>query len=93
MLPSQLIPERHGEAFSPALRLAVAVIENAFATLVVHASSRSRRGRALHAEAWSWFVSDEMTHPFAFRRICDNLGLEPERVRANAARFGPRDGG
>jgi len=67
---------------SGALRLSLAVLEDAMRCVLKHHESRRREQRAAAREALSWIESDDIGFPFAFVNLCHALRLEPEWVRA-----------
>ena len=88
ILPSQLLDASHlGAARQPEKRLMLAVLEDAVGTFQKYAGATSRRSRRLHAEAEEWFADQDVTWPFAFRNICQALGLEPEWLRRGLERW------
>lgn len=62
---------------SPEKRLALAVLADAVRQV--------REGRATDEEAW--FASPAVDHPFAFVRICELLGLDPDDLRRGLGRM------
>ena len=70
----------------PERRLMLAVLQDAFLTLVVHAERRSRKSRRVSDETRRWFASDSRAHPFAFAAICDVIGLDVGCVRSAVRR-------
>ena len=66
---------------SGALRLSLAVLEDAMRCAIRHHGSRNRQQREAAREALSWIQSDAADFPFAFVNICDALRLEPDWIR------------
>jgi hypothetical protein len=66
---------------TPEQHLMAAVLEDAIATLRRPPGGPRRRAR-LQDEVLAWLGSPDRTWPFAFRSICDALGLDPGAVLA-----------
>ena len=80
ILPSQLVPRRtHLPA--PEMRLAAAVLEDAVNCIVSNTEARSRHRRQEFSKACRWIQEEGSDWPFAFRNLCDVLGLNPTAVR------------
>jgi len=62
----------------PEMRLVIAILEDAL--LCVTRNGGRRRGREF-VEACEWFRDERRDSPFAFRNVCDLLGLEATAVR------------
>ena len=63
-------------------RLMRAVLLDAVEIYLKHFGATDLLGRRELAEVQRWFRSSDRVWPFAFARVCEALGLEPERVRA-----------
>ena len=65
----------------PALRLMVAVLEQAVDDLQAnrHAGDLSRR--ALYIDAYTWASSSDRSHAFTFLNVCEALGYSAAAVR------------
>lgn len=66
---------------APERQLLAAVLMDAVA---LHRRGRDRRAKGMRGgvgELAAWFASDRRDYLCAFARICDILGLEPDRVR------------
>jgi len=65
----------------PALRLMVAVLEQAVDDLQTnrHASDLSRR--ALYLDAYTWASSSDRSHAFTFLNVCEALGYSAAAIR------------
>lgn len=88
VLPSQFFDRFKIDAsLQPEKRLMLAVLEDAVGTFQKYAGATTRRSRRLHAEAEEWFADPDVTWPFAFRNICQALGLEPEWLRRGLERW------
>jgi hypothetical protein len=81
MWNASLVPEK---------RLLLAVLEEAIATVQRHVVDERRRGRRLHREAEAWVLSDDVSWPCTFRRICDALGIDPDYLREGVMRWSAR---
>jgi hypothetical protein len=82
LLPEQFFgPRANVGMVSPEAALMRAVLEDALLCLYGHFRAPDRRSLRLAHEAEAWFLSEEVHWPFAFRSICEVLGLEPEAVR------------
>jgi len=80
ILPSQLVP-RSGHLPAPEMRLAAAVLEDAVNCIVSNTEARTRRRRQEFSKACKWIWEECSDWPFAFRNVCDLLGLNPTAVR------------
>ena len=81
ILPSQFHPARSVHAIEPEARLALAVLEDAVATLRSAVDLGRVRSQRMISETWSWIACDDTTHPFTFVSICDYLGLDAPALR------------
>jgi hypothetical protein len=81
MLPLQIISVRTLGIGEPEKRLMAAVLKDAIQAYQALAGRSTPRTRALLFELENWFGSDDMVYPFAFRRICEALALDPGWVR------------
>lgn len=76
-----------GPSLQPEKRLMVAVLKDAFLVLRrYHAAEGAWAQRQLR-ETEEWFLSHDTSWPFAFESICEELGLDPEHVRAGVRRW------
>ena len=87
MLPLQMISVRTLGIGEPEKRLMAAVLKDAIQAYHAMAGRPSPRARALLHELENWFGSDDMVYPFAFRRICEALALDPGWMRDGLARW------
>lgn len=86
MVPAQF--HAAGIALSdPERRLRLAVLEDAIRTCQRYGGTRRRRERAMYAEAIGWIASRDRKHAFAFERVCEALGLDPDYVRRGVDRW------
>ena len=83
ILPEQFRPQAKTDAFLPAKRLMVAVLERALGEYEASAARTDRRGRRQFAEVEAWFASDDTGWPFSFVAICEALGLDVPSVRVS----------
>ena len=79
MLPLQMFSVRTFGVGDPEKRLMAAVLKDAIQ--VYQAFAGRPRARMYVRELEDWFASDDMAYPFAFRRICEALSLDPGWVR------------
>jgi hypothetical protein len=94
LLPCQLRDRDMASAWTPVQRLMAAVLEDGVACARQRAVSEGFRAPRLAAillncrtaEARDWVASDARHWPFAFRNVCDALGVDPEAVRAKLRR-------
>lgn len=86
LTPAQLVPTRSIHSMQPEGRLALAVLEDAVATIRATAGVRSGRAQVLYAKALAWLTSDEQDHPFAFLNVCAHLGLDATWIRTGVLR-------
>ena len=62
-------------------RLMAAVLEDAIRVYRQDAGARNRRRQRLFRETEQWIESTDRSWPFAFERICEILGLDPDYLR------------
>jgi len=86
ILPLQFFA-RFGEPLDhqPERRLVTAILEDAIQVYLAEPPGWRGATKAV-AAAESWFASDETASPFAFRNVCDVLGLDPSAVRSALVR-------
>ena len=82
VLPEQFRLQAKTDAFLPAKRLMVAVLERALGEYETSAARTDWRGRRQFAEVEAWFASDNTGWPFSFVAICEALSLDVPSVRA-----------
>ena len=84
LLPSQMAGQR---SMSPEHRLMNSILEDALACLRLASIMRGKTGQmARHAEMrgaldMAWVESRDMEWPFAFERICEELGYSISAIR------------
>ena len=61
--------------------LAAGVVEQAERDLRRFRDARSRIGRDLYADAYSWVMSDDCSWLFSFPHVCRLLNRSPEQLR------------
>ena len=93
--PETLLPAQWHRAMSdaslvPEKRLLLAILEEAVTTVQRYVIDERRRGRRLYREAEAWVLSDDMSWPCTFRRICDALGIDPDYLREGVMRWSAR---
>src|SRR5712692_9191199 len=81
VLPEQF-RQAKTDAFLPAKRLMVAVLERALGEYETYAARTDWRERRRFVEVEAWFASDDTGWPFSFVVICEALGLDVLSVRA-----------
>src|SRR6266849_3883129 len=82
VLPEQFRLQPKTDAFLPAKRLMVAVLERALPEYETYAARTDWRERRRFVEVEAWFASDDTGWPFSFVVICEALGLDVLSVRA-----------
>src|SRR5438132_384545 len=75
VLPEQFRLQAKTDAFLPAKRLMVAVLERALGEYETYAARTDWRERRQFAEVEAWFASDDTGWPFSFVPICEARGL------------------
>ncbi len=86
VLPGQLLARHIPE--SPERQLMAAVLADAVSHFRQYSMARSRRGQRLFADAVAWIGADDVSWPYAFRNICDHLGIDGDALRSALARWG-----
>jgi hypothetical protein len=66
----------------PEEALAAGVLRQAASDLRRFHESEDAIGREMHADARSWFSSNDTEWPYSFVNVCESLGIEPEEIRA-----------
>jgi uncharacterized alpha-E superfamily protein len=69
---------------TPEQRLMLAVLDDAFATVLRNVGASSR-GRRLLDETARWFAADDDASPFSFVNVCHALRLDASQVRGRLA--------
>jgi hypothetical protein len=91
LVPDALLPVQISQVVDasaqPEKRLMLAVLEEAVATFQRTVREQGRRARRLHGEAADWFASADVSWPYAFRNVCDALGLESEWLHEGLLRW------
>ena len=87
MLPLQMISVRTPGIADPEKRLMAAVLKDAIQIYQAFTGRPTSRARRYLVELEDWFASDDMVYPFAFRRICEALALDPGWVRDGLTRW------
>jgi hypothetical protein len=82
VLAVQLSDRPRYEVWSGEMRLALAVVEDAIATVRLTTGVHTPRAHRLAADAAAWITSRDMSHPFAFENLCDYLGLNAAWLRS-----------
>ena len=81
LLAVQLSDRPRYDTWSGEMRLALAVVEDAIATVRMTTGMRSARAYRLAADASRWLASRDTRHPYAFENLCDYLGLSAAWLR------------
>jgi hypothetical protein len=83
MVPSQYFDRlRDGwHNMSGERRLMLAILEDGIHTYLKFAGAAGRIQREQFLEAEAWIENDDLTWVYAFRSICDHLGLEVDQLR------------
>ncbi|MBU6280758.1 hypothetical protein KGQ64_00855 [bacterium] len=85
--PDLITPEQHRDRIRtepcdrPEIRLMIAVMEDAVATLQRYAHDPSARHRRDFEETIDWIDSRDTSWPYSFENVCSALAFEPEKVR------------
>jgi hypothetical protein len=74
--------ERLRKVREPEKRLMVAIFEDAVEVYFGDGAQRTSDDRHLRRAVDAWLDSDAVCHPLSFRRICDELCIDPASVRA-----------
>lgn len=81
LLAVQLSDRPRYDAWSGELRLALAVVEDAIATVRLTSGVRTPRAHRLATDAAVWLASRDTSHPYAFENLCDYLSLNAAWLR------------
>ncbi len=65
----------------PALRLMIAVLEQAVDDLQANRHANDLSRRALYLDAYTWASSSDRSHAFTFLNVCEALGYSPTAIR------------
>jgi hypothetical protein len=77
-----------GPCKQPELRLMAAVLEDAISCLTVKALPATARQQKQFDDAWQWFAAeDDSEWIFAFKNICEALGIDPAYLRRGLIRW------
>jgi hypothetical protein len=88
-LPAQVYHLWHStRAIAPERALMHAVFLQAMLDLQTHRYARRLRHQKIYADAYRWLMSDKRSWPFAFRNLCDTLGLCAESTRERLLKLG-----
>jgi hypothetical protein len=89
MLPLQMVSIRTLGIGDPEKRLMAAVLKDAI-QMYQALAGRPMPGLRMHLrQLEDWFASEDVVYPFAFRRICEALSLDPGWVRDGLTRRHP----
>ena len=75
----------------PEIRLMIAVMEDAVATLQRYAHDPSSRHQKDFEETLDWIDSRDTSWPYSFENVCSALSFEPERLRRGMRAAACRD--
>ena len=85
--PDLITPDQHRDRICPELtdrpeiRLMLAVMEDAVATVQRYAMEPTRRNQKLFEDAQEWIESTDTSWPYSFENVCTALRFEPETLR------------
>jgi len=85
--PDLITPEQHRDRIRfepcdrPEIRLMIAVMEDAVATLQRYSHDPSARHQKDFEETLDWIDSRDTSWPYSFENVCSALSFEPEKVR------------
>jgi hypothetical protein len=68
------------EVAEPERALAAGVLRQATADLRRFRNSEDPVGQEMHADAYSWFISNDTNWPYSFCNVCQVLGLSTDAV-------------
>jgi hypothetical protein len=89
----QYLARRSDTELSPAKRLMLAVLENAVTHYQGNAYVKHATARLLFLEAAAWFASDDTSHLYTARNVCEALGLDLEYLRRGLRAWSDRGAG
>jgi len=89
-LADQLTVVRGMAAWEGERQLMVAVLEDAALCFKKYMFARDRRGRNLFEEAEEWIMEEDTGAAFAFRQVCEVLGLDVEYIREGLRKWQAR---
>jgi hypothetical protein len=72
---------RRRDPAQSALELMHAALEDGLRTLLQNAGATSARSARRWREEFAWLTNRDTSHPFAYERICEALGIDPDRLR------------
>ena len=72
---------RRRDPAQSALELMHAALEDGLRTLVQDTGAASARSARRWREEFDWLTSRDTSHPFAYERICEALGIDADRLR------------
>jgi len=82
VLPAQFFDERQGSgALKPLSCLMHAILIDAVRCYQVNFDARRPSKKQEFSEARGWLFHDEDNGPFSFRKVCDELEIDPHHVR------------
>jgi hypothetical protein len=82
VLPAQFFQERQGSgALKPFTRLMHAILIDAVRCYQVNFDARRPSKKQQFSEARDWLFHNEDNGPFSFRKVCDELEIDPHHVR------------
>ncbi len=82
LLAAQLYDCPRYDTWPGEMRLALAVLEDAIATVRLTTGIATARARRLARDAALWIASRDTMHPYAFENLCDHLGLNAAWIRS-----------
>ena len=81
-LPEQYFSkQQNDDGMGAEKSLMYAVLKDGIRCFYKHVGATRRKHRRMSAEAEEWLLEDSWDYPFAFRVICDTLGIDPDCLR------------
>ena len=91
--PETILPSQYFDRFQidaslqPEKRLMIAILKDALLVVRRYQAAEGPWAQRQLREAEEWFASHDTSWPFAFERICEELALDPDHVRAGVRRL------
>jgi hypothetical protein len=87
LLPAQYFERMKRTDVRPEKALMLAVLEDAVCCFQKYCLASDRRGRILFKEAESWIFDGDDSGVFAYRNVCDVLGIDGDYLRQGLLRW------